>query len=76
MKNLKCIRNAFTMVPEVFRHVQRWFLDALGDVECLTASSSPGNQVDGLPGDCSNTPTVVLGRKKDHRKIMKNEVGN
>ena len=53
MKILKCIQNALRMIPEAFRHVKRCFQDALGDVECLTASSSPGNQVDGLPGDCS-----------------------
>ena len=46
--------------------------DALGDVECLTASYLPGNQVDGLPG----IAMVVLGRQLDHRTIIEIEVGN
>ena len=38
------------MIHEAFRHVKRCFQNILGDVECLTASYLPGNQVDGLPG--------------------------
>ena len=63
------------MLPEAFRHVKRCFADALGDVECLTASYLPGNQVDGLPGivvrklfEVSKWPraerlSMILGRK-------------
>ena len=50
MKILKTTPKASRIIPEAFRHVKRCFEEALGDVECLTASYLPGNQVDGLPG--------------------------
>ena len=50
MKIFKCIQNATRMIPEAFLDVKRCVEHALGDVECLTASYLPGNQVDGLPG--------------------------
>ena len=56
-------QNASRMIPEAFWHVGRGFRDALGDVECLTASYLPGNQVDGLPGiavlGCSASPSEL-----------------
>ena len=58
MNILKSIGNDPRMVPQAFRHVKRCFVDALGNVECLTASYLPGNQVDGLPG------IAMLGRQK------------
>ena len=70
MKIFKCIQNASRMIAEPFWHVQRCFQEAVGDVERLTASYLPGNQVDGLPG------IAVLGREKGQRTIIEIEVGN
>ena len=47
---MKGFQNASKMIREASWHVERCFEDALGNVECLTASYLPGNQVDGLPG--------------------------
>ena len=64
MKVLKSIQNASRMLPEAFRDVRRCLQNAQGDVECLTASYLPGNQVDGLPG------IAVLGRKCEGLRIF------